>query len=142
VEVGGEEGFVGGVETGRGEEGWRQKTAGAITSSPAIADGMVYFTSHDHGLYALDFLNGTMRWRFGMGEDLPFRWGWDYYLSSPLVIGNRVYVGGGDGHVYAVGARDGKEFWRFKTAGRGRCSPADADGTFFFGRMEIFPLSI
>jgi outer membrane protein assembly factor BamB len=124
------------VDTASGDERWRFKSAGAITSSPALADDVVYFTSHDHGLYALNAATGSLRWRFGMGEDLPFRWGWDYYLSSPLAIEGRVYVGGGDGYVYAVSAKEGKELWRFKTGGRVRSSPAYADGTLFVGSMD------
>jgi len=136
VYVGSDDCFFRAVDTATGEERWRYKTAGAITSSPAFCEGTVYFTSHDHALYALSAETGKLRWRFAMGEDLPFRWGWDYYLSSPLAVGDRVYVGGGDGYLYAVAAKDGKEAWRFKTAGRVRSSPAYADGTLFFGSMD------
>jgi outer membrane protein assembly factor BamB len=124
------------VDTATGEERWRYKTGGAITSSGASSEGTIYFTSHDHGLYALNAQTGTLRWRFAMGEDVPFRWGWDYYLSSPLAFGDRVFVGGGDGCVYAVSAKDGKELWRYKTGGRVCSSPAYADETLFVGSMD------
>jgi outer membrane protein assembly factor BamB len=136
VYVGSDDCYFRAADTATGEERWRFKTVGAITSSPAFSEDMVYFASHDHGLYALQAQTGKLRWRFAMGEDLPFRWGWDYYLSSPLVIGDRVYVGGGDGYLHAVSIKDGKELWRFKTTGRVRSSPAYADETLFFGSMD------
>jgi eukaryotic-like serine/threonine-protein kinase len=136
VYVGSDDGYFRAVDTVTGEERWRFKTAGAITSSPAFSEGIVYFASQDHTLYALNAQTGTLHWRFAMGEDLPFRWGWDYYQSSPVVIGDRVFVGGGDGYVYAIFAKKGKELWRFKTAGRVRSSPAYADETLFLGSMD------
>src|SRR5262249_43042892 len=82
------------VDVHSGKERWRFETAGSVGSSPCVADGLVYVTSRDHCLYAVNAESGQLRWRFVMGEDLPFHWGFEYFLSSPLVVLNLVYVGG------------------------------------------------
>ena len=33
---------------------WKFKTEGSVSSSPAVADGVVYFGSYDHNLYAVE----------------------------------------------------------------------------------------
>ena len=48
-----------GVYEGRGVPslhgpGWEFKTKGVVDSSPAVADGIVFFGSDDHYLYALE----------------------------------------------------------------------------------------
>jgi outer membrane protein assembly factor BamB len=124
------------VEALSGRERWRFATGAPVPSSPAVAGGTVFFTSHDHGLYAVAAADGRLRWRFAMGEDLPFVWGWDYFLSSPAVEGGRVYAGSGDGHVYAVDAATGREIWRFATGGRVRSSPAVGGDRGVVGSMD------
>ncbi|MDI6740811.1 MAG: PQQ-binding-like beta-propeller repeat protein, partial [Candidatus Edwardsbacteria bacterium] len=79
--------------TGNGE--WQFETDGPITCTPTCAAGVVYFTSWDGFIYAVwtsgfnaqgDPLAGQMRWRTfhsGIGG------------SSPLVVGDTIYVGVG-----------------------------------------------
>jgi len=43
-----------GINTNAVHEKWRFKTGGAIYSSPAISDNVIYFGSLDGYLYALD----------------------------------------------------------------------------------------
>src|SRR5579863_3336097 len=43
---------------------WKFKTQGPVISTPAIADGVAYFGSNDHYLYAVDAASGTERWKF------------------------------------------------------------------------------
>ena len=57
-------------------------------------------------------------------------------LSSPAVIGDRVYFGSDDGAFYAVDIETGREAWRFETGGQVRSSPAVADGLVFFGSYD------
>ena len=39
---------------------WRFRTAGPIVSTPAVADGTVYFGSGDHNVYAVDERTGSL----------------------------------------------------------------------------------
>ena len=72
---------------------WAFKTEGPIRSSPAVADGVVYFGSYDGNLYAVDIKTGKEKWRFKTGGKI---------FSSPAVADGVVYFGSHDGKLYAV----------------------------------------
>lgn len=88
--------------------------SGALTSSTAFDDGLVYFTGRNDQVYALDVRNGHLRWVFQTGKPLPpSSYGWDFYQSSPLIARDAVYFGSGDGFFYAVDAKAGVERWAY-----------------------------
>ena len=74
-------------------------------SSPAVADGMVFFGSGDGYVYALDAATGTLRWKQRTG---------DVVHASPAVADGAVIVGSWDGKLYAFDAKSGAERWRFQ----------------------------
>jgi outer membrane protein assembly factor BamB len=78
-----------------GKEIWRSHMADYATSSPALANGVLYVGSYDTRLYAYDADNGKELWTSGWGT---LDGG---VSSSPALSGSRVYVGVGDGSVYA-----------------------------------------
>ena len=75
-------------------------------SSPALANGTVYFGSGDGNVYALDVTSGALRWKFHTGNVVH---------ASPAIAGGILYVGSWDSYFYALDAASGKEVWRFKT---------------------------
>ena len=75
-------------------------------SSPAIWNGAIYFGSGDGNVYALDAVNGSLKWKFATG---------DVVHASPAIADGRLYVGSWDSYFYALDASTGKEIWRFKT---------------------------
>jgi outer membrane protein assembly factor BamB len=78
---------------------WRSPLADYSTSSPAIANGVVYVGSYDTRLYAIDELTGVQLWAPTWGVDnLPRG-----INSSPAIASGRVYVGCRDGSLYAFG---------------------------------------
>ena len=79
------------TQTGLAE--WQFKTWAFVYSSPAVADGVVYFGSHDGHLYAVDTQTGQAKWKFKTGGAV---------YSSPAVADGVVYFGSNDGHLYAV----------------------------------------
>jgi outer membrane protein assembly factor BamB len=85
--------FLHALELETGVERWRFNTPARIFSSPAVADGVVYFGCHDGFLYALDSATGAEKWRFRTG---------DMIQSSPVVADGVVYVGSDDGRLYAL----------------------------------------
>jgi outer membrane protein assembly factor BamB/predicted nucleic acid-binding Zn ribbon protein len=103
---------------------WAFTTDGAINSSPAVANGTVYFGSRDGKVYALDAASGQERWQYQTGS---------WVDSSPAVVGGIVYVGSNDGNLYALDANTGEELWTFKTAYPVVSSPAVAGGIVYFG---------
>jgi outer membrane protein assembly factor BamB len=74
-------------------------------SSPAVADGRVYFGSGDGNVYAIDASSGVMLWKFATQ---------DVVHASPAVSGGTVYIGSWDGNFYAIDAETGQQQWQFK----------------------------
>jgi eukaryotic-like serine/threonine-protein kinase len=145
--------FVYAVNAADGVKRWAFKTESRVASSPAVSDGLVYVGSYDGHLYALDAATGRQRWKFSfegehrfIGRHLhgalpaaeampdPF----DLFLSSPTVANGMVYVGSGDGYVYALDARSGALRWKFKTGNVVHASPAVADGRVYIGSWDSF----
>ncbi len=109
-------------------ERWRFDTDAVVTSSPSIAtirspgsgaeQRVVFASSWDRHLYALDWASGTELWRFEW-EDQP---GASFPgAGSPTVAdvgGQRLVLFGAGEHLYALDAATGAERWRF-AAGTG-----------------------
>ena len=47
---------------------WSYTTNGDVGSSPAVANGVVYFGSFDDNVYALNASTGTKLWSFTTGD--------------------------------------------------------------------------
>jgi outer membrane protein assembly factor BamB/tRNA A-37 threonylcarbamoyl transferase component Bud32 len=110
-----------------GELKWSYKAKMAIISSPWEADGVVYFTSMDSSLYAVDAKQGWVLWRFRMGKGS---------ISSPCLAEGMVFVGSVDGSVYAVDIRTGKESWKFKTDHQVNSSPVIYKDALYCGSAD------
>ncbi|HZI94218.1 MAG TPA: PQQ-binding-like beta-propeller repeat protein [Patescibacteria group bacterium] len=103
-----------------------------FTSSPAVADGKVFFGSGDGNVYAVDAQTGLLQWKF------PTK---DVVHSSPAVVNHTVYIGSWDSYLYAIDAETGQEKWAFKSGDDPvihnqvgfQSSPAVADGTVYVG---------
>ena len=103
-----------------------------FTSSPAVANGKVFFGSGDGGVYAADAKTGVLLWKFSTG---------DVVHSSPAVVGNTVYVGSWDSYLYALDADSGQLKWSFKSGEDPvihnqvgfQSSPAVVEGTVYVG---------
>jgi outer membrane protein assembly factor BamB len=105
-------------------------------SSPAISDGVVYFGSGDHHVYALDAATGKPRWSFEASTVVH---------ASPAVAGGKVFVGDLDGNFYALDAASGKKLWGFTGASDGihfmqgfPGSAAVSEGVVVFGSRDAF----
>ncbi len=75
-----------GVVTGDwtpGQLTWNFSTGGSIRSSPALSNGVVYITSYDDYVYALDGATGTKLWSFKTGGDI---------YASPVVSDGMLFV--------------------------------------------------
>ena len=102
------------------------------TSSPAVANGKVYFGSGDGNIYAADAQTGMLQWKFATK---------DVVHASPAVVGNTVFIGSFDSNLYAIDAETGTEKWVFQ-AGQDpnihnqvgfQSSPAVVDGVVYAG---------
>jgi len=63
-------------------------------SSPAVADGKVYFGLDNNYVYALDAFNGDIIWSYKTEGAVQ---------SSPAISDGLLFVGSSDGNLYAIG---------------------------------------
>jgi outer membrane protein assembly factor BamB len=91
-------------------------------SSPAVADGIVYFGSTDHNVYALNAGTGAKLWSYTTGDQV---------YSSPAVANGVVFVGSMDSNVYALNANTGAKLWSFATDSSVDSSPAVVNGVVY-----------
>jgi outer membrane protein assembly factor BamB len=96
------------------QERWAFQTGGPIKSTAALSDGLIYVTSWDSKLYALDRDRGLAHLQFGATAAS---------MSSPAAVGGTVYFGADDGVLYAVGMQSGVLGWSFSTSGPILSSP-------------------
>jgi outer membrane protein assembly factor BamB len=114
------------------------------SSAPAIAANSLYIND-GHGVYALDRngAHGIPLRRDEYSDEHPEDPHWKFedigvslHPSTPAVKGNTVYVGGGDGHLYAIDTTTGREKWHYETDDEIRSSPAIANGTVYVGSRD------
>ncbi len=110
-----------------GQVKWRSKAKRGIIGSPVISKGIVYFTSLDANLYALDGKSGWTVWRFRMGKGSA---------TTPCVIDNFVIAGSADSQIYCVEAGSSREAWRFKTDHQVSGSPMVYKDSVYFGTAD------
>lgn len=77
-----------------------------LTSSPTVAEGVVYFGSGDHHVYALDAASGKLLWKFLAA---------DVVHSSPALANGLLYIGCWDGTLYALNAKTSELRWKYTT---------------------------
>ncbi len=94
-------------------------------SSAALTDKLVLIGGQDKQLHAIDRVTGQGVWK------LPTR---GQVNSSPVVVGDRVFVGSKDGFLYEVNLADGTLIEKHQVPGRGiSASPAVGEGCLVIG---------
>ncbi len=86
---------------------WWFTTGDRVNSTPAVADGMVFFGSQDKKVYAVNELTGDVIWQTETGGAIDF--------SSPAVSEGKVYIGSWDGFLYAFNQYTGQTVWEYDT---------------------------
>ena len=82
---------------------WTFQTEGAVWSTPTVAEGIVYFGSDDHRLYAVNAKTGLEKWHFETGG---------LVRSHPALAKDAVYFTSDDGFLYALEAASGQQLWK------------------------------
>jgi outer membrane protein assembly factor BamB len=115
------------MNAGTLRKAWTFKAAAATMSgqpgpqfyaSPTVADGMVFIGANTGVFYALNLTTGAVVWKRFLGFQPGLGCGARGITSTAAVApdpttGNpAVYVGGGDGYLYALNASDGTVLWR------------------------------
>ena len=131
---------VPGVPRPQGQQGglWRftpENPLQGVKSSPALAHDengdVLYVGGHDHNLYALDAIDGSLLWKF---EAVDAIW------ASPLIVKDQVIFGDDAGNLYSLHRATGTLNWTMNLGGAVRIAPVvskglllvrTADGTVF-----------
>jgi outer membrane protein assembly factor BamB len=125
-----------GIDWRAGELVWtRRQTRRQLPyqSSPAIAAGnegragCIVIGGRDKMVHCLDAATGDIVWEFTTKARVD---------SSPLVMGERVYVGSADGRVYGLDLASGEEVWSYEAGGKFSASPGVADGRMVIGSSD------
>ena len=94
-------------------------------SSAAITDKFVLIGGQDKLLHCIDRKTGNAAWTYATRGQVN---------SSPVVVGDRVFVGSKDGFLYEVKLADGTLIEKYQVAGRGiSASPAVGEGCLVIG---------
>lgn len=152
VYIGSTDGYLYAIDQETGQQKWKvQRGLRRISSTPAVSGGMLYAMGDNGVLAAIAISNGERKWYFATKGERRFQAkgihgnhpseqtipdSWDVYTSSPAVYNGRVYVGSGDGSVYAVDAQTGLLVWKFATGDVVHASPAIANNTVFIGSWD------
>ena len=97
-----------------------------VRSSPATSaqidgntlKGTVVLPSRNRRIVALDASNGQVKWESLLRKRSD---------SSPVICGDRVWIGSSDGKVYGLDLSTGKEVWSYQLSGQILASPAISD---------------
>ncbi|MFE7236313.1 PQQ-binding-like beta-propeller repeat protein [Streptomyces sp. NPDC057596] len=102
--------------------------ARAITSTADQTDGGALATPYKPNSASQHSSQAAhLRWAYTTG---------DAALSSPAVVAGTVYIGSGDGKIYALDAATGTKKWTYTTGGSVYSSPAVDGGTVYVGSWD------
>jgi len=136
-------GNVTAVAESDGSRAWIYRSHRCVAASPAIGPhggGTVYEAflnrppcnaqSGGHGVdgavIAFAAGRGTIRWQRTIGPS----------ETSPLLVGNRLYVGDWNGWVWALDANNGRVVWRYRTGGAVKGGLAFSGGRLYVGSYD------
>ena len=116
-----------------GKKIWNFTIGYKVLSSPAVVGGRMYTGADDGYIYCIDAETGKLIWRKyagGLITDVLFAGEWQP-RSSPIVVGDRLYVGALDGKVYCLRTSDGEILWTYTTGGPIGGSPTYYNGVIY-----------
>ncbi|MEK6277633.1 MAG: PQQ-binding-like beta-propeller repeat protein [Actinomycetota bacterium] len=93
-------------------------------TAPVVGRGQVFVAFMDGRVVAINAKTAKVEWR----RHLPSR-----LESSPLVIGETLYIGSDRGTLYALHTKDGSNRWTFEARHTIKASPSHTEGVIYSG---------
>jgi len=116
------------VRTKKFDRIWKWSFGGSVPNH-ILRAGVIYMSSTDHHLYAVNAQTGKTIWKFRAGEVV---------FGAATTLGNLVVFGAFDGCVYAIDMQKGELKWRFRTGGPISVAPNSDGSRVFVGSRDGF----
>lgn len=123
--VGDDEGDLWSIDPATGHDRWMYRVHGPITARPVYDSGLIYFTSAENRIYAIDAARGTWKWQYDRESPDGFTLRGE---GGPTIYQGRVYVGFSDGFLACLDSRNGDIVWVRSLGGEGH-HYVDVDST-------------
>ena len=107
-----------------GAVAWQFRTAERLYASPSVVQDVLYLSSGDRRVVALDAHTGEVKWEREVSGPVN---------SSPAIAGDLVFVGLRDGRLLALDKMSGMPRWEFQTGDLVYGSPAVHGGVAYIG---------
>ncbi|MBX5320474.1 MAG: PQQ-binding-like beta-propeller repeat protein [Candidatus Bathyarchaeia archaeon] len=119
---------------------WNFTIGHYVRSSAAVVGGRVFTGADDGYFYCLNASTGQQIWKTPAGGHFPNMMVPTEFQprSSPIVIGNRVYVGSLDGKVYCLNAENGNVLYTYSTGGPIFGSPVYYNGIIYITSTDTY----
>lgn len=101
---------------------WSRRVVGDVVHTPAIAHDMVFVTTSQGTVMALDPGTGSTRWSVDLKMPIT---------AAPTVAGTTVLIGTKAGVVFGLDVHGGAELWTFKAASEISGSPIAVGDTMY-----------
>ena len=118
------------VDVEKGTETTTVDLEGLLIATPAYKDGVLYFGTSDGIVFAVNWKQKTVDWKYG-DPDRPFE-----IHSSPAVTDDLVIIGSGDKRLHAVRRTTGEAVWTFPTRAAIDGSPVVAGDRVYVGSRD------
>jgi len=120
---------------------WKYTTNWVLRSTPCVIGGDCYIGPDGGIIYCLNAYTGALVWNTTIYSSLiltsmsadPMQ-----IRSSPIVMGNLLYVGAMNDYVYCLNTTKGNVVWSFKTGGVVAASPSVYSGKVYIGSGDSF----
>ena len=115
-----------------GQVRWTFPTADTVETAPVVSDGLVYISSGESWIYALDAHNGALIWKKQLDSNAS---------DAATIHEGKLLIGDEKGIFYILSARTGQEWFRFRTPRAISGSPVvseDGERAYFAAGGQLY----
>ncbi len=115
-----------------GQVRWSFPAADTVETPPVVSDGLVYISSGESWIYALDAHNGALIWKKQLDSNAS---------NAATIHEGKLFIGDEKGVFYILSARTGQEWFRFRTPRAISGSPVvseDGERAYFAAGGQLY----
>ncbi len=115
-----------------GQVRWSFPAADTVETAPVVSDGLVYISSGESWIYALDAHTGALIWKEQLDSNAS---------DAATIHDGKLFVGDEKGVFYILSARTGQEWFRFRTPRAISGSPVvseDGERAYFSAGGQLY----